>query len=292
MQPLAAATLLIVMSVATARADDAASSAPVTDKSVYSLFHPVPADQMRDMETDRPDRTNTPNTIDAGHVQLESGLSDMTFYRHGSARNNIYASGEEDLRVGVLNQLELSLSTTLFNSMPVASPSSQSSPRHAGVGDLFVGGTLNLWGDDVGDTVWATSVGLQPIIKFPTATREIGNGHFESFFGVPLLVNLPGGFHFGGETIVSNERNTADDGYVTGWQNMFAVDHAVLDKFDIYAEYWTHISSEHHRKAQQSIDTGFTYSLTDAVVLDTGFSFGLNSATADFEWVTGFSVRF
>jgi hypothetical protein len=276
---------------AAAMADDLPSTGPAPDKSIYSLLNPVPTDQMRDMETDRPDRTNTPNTIDAGHLQLESGISDLTFFRHGSARNDLISAGEEDLRVGIFNRMEISLAATLFNSVPVPSATTGSPTRHEGVGDLFLGGTVNLWGDDAGDRVWATSLGLQPIFKLPTAASKIGNGHFETFFGIPFLVNLPAGAHLGAETVVSDERNTSDDGNVTGWQNMFAVDRTFFG-FDIYVEYWSHLTSEQHRKAQQSIDTGFTCSLSDSVVLDTGFNFGLNGATSDFEWVTGISIRY
>ncbi|SEH88045.1 transporter [Epilithonimonas hominis] len=40
----------------------------------YSLFKPVPKEQMRDMETDRPDVTESPYTIDAGHFQYETDM--------------------------------------------------------------------------------------------------------------------------------------------------------------------------------------------------------------------------
>jgi len=40
-------------------------------KTKYNLFHPVPKEQLRDMETDRPDITESPITTDAGHIQVE-----------------------------------------------------------------------------------------------------------------------------------------------------------------------------------------------------------------------------
>ena len=61
-------------------------SAPV-DKSQYNLFNPVPDDAMRGMDTDRPNVTNTPHTVDAGHVQVETGLYDWSHFHdrtHGS----------------------------------------------------------------------------------------------------------------------------------------------------------------------------------------------------------------
>src|SRR5262249_26269675 len=61
--------------VAPARADEGASGS-------YTLFNPVPADQLRQMSTDRPNITNSPQTVDAGHVQIEQGFLD---YARGSS---------------------------------------------------------------------------------------------------------------------------------------------------------------------------------------------------------------
>jgi hypothetical protein len=288
-------TLLLAMfyfGSGVALADDGPSTTAATDKSGYTLFHPTPVDQMRDMEVDRPDKTNTPDTIDAGHLQIESGFFDLNFSRHGSGRNDPFSLGEEDFRIGVLNNVEVDVAIALYDSLPVPEAGLARIPRHDGIGDLFLGGTYNLWGNDAGDTVWASSLGIQPQFKIPTAAHDIGNGHFEAFIGVPFQINLPSGFHLGAETIVSDERNSSNDGNVTGWQNMIEVDHVFLQKFDIYAEYWSHLTTEQHTKPQQTIDTGITYSITDSIVLDTGFNFGLNSATSDFEWVAGITVRF
>src|SRR5687767_13300570 len=41
------------------------------DKSQYTLFNPVPRDMRRELSPDRPDRTESPFTVDAGHVQVE-----------------------------------------------------------------------------------------------------------------------------------------------------------------------------------------------------------------------------
>jgi hypothetical protein len=40
----------------------------------YSLFNPTPDRLLRDMTTDRPDTTESPFTVDAGHMQVETNL--------------------------------------------------------------------------------------------------------------------------------------------------------------------------------------------------------------------------
>gem|GEM_PF-5119181 len=41
------------------------------DKSAFHLFHPTPTEWMREFSTDRPDQTESPHTVDAGHFQIE-----------------------------------------------------------------------------------------------------------------------------------------------------------------------------------------------------------------------------
>src|SRR2546423_15411810 len=58
-----------------------ASVALAEDKSQFNLFNPTPRDQMRELNTDRPDRTEGPYTVDAGHVQLELDLASYSYDR-------------------------------------------------------------------------------------------------------------------------------------------------------------------------------------------------------------------
>ncbi|MFC1225577.1 hypothetical protein ACFE6N_17335 [Pedobacter sp. BG31] len=45
-----------------------------TAQKPYSIFSPVPKEKLREMETDRPDVTESAITVDAGHFQYESDL--------------------------------------------------------------------------------------------------------------------------------------------------------------------------------------------------------------------------
>ncbi len=166
------------------------------------------------------------------------------------------------------------------------------SVRQNGLGDTVVGGKLNFWGNESGDEVWATALGIQPQFKIPTARQNIGNGYPELFVGLPFLMNRPAGFHLGLQPTVSWERNSTDSGDVAGWQNSLSVDRVVFGNFDVYLEYWSHVSTEQHQESQQTLDVGFTYPLNDNIVLDTGANIGLNKASDTLEWVAGVSVRF
>jgi hypothetical protein len=298
---LFAAFFSIAVATAPARADEPATAtqptAPSPDKSQYTLFNPVPADQLRDMDTDRPNVANTPHTVDAGHLQIETGLIDWTHFRfRGQAPAgfvaNDFAFGQADFRLGVLNDLELNVVTDAYEIDRTRDDADGRTLQSSGYGDTSFGGKLNLWGNDGGAGVWATAFAIQPQLKFPTGRGVIGNGRFEGSAVFPLLVNLPMDFHLDVQPGIAFERNTADSGYVTGFANAVSLDRVVLGDLDVYVEYASDVTTERHVKPVQTIDVGCTCSLGKNVVLDTGVACGLNSATPNVEFVAGFSVRF
>jgi len=50
------------------------ASDPAPDKSSFHFFNPTPRSLMRELSTDRPDKTESAYTVDAGHFQIESDL--------------------------------------------------------------------------------------------------------------------------------------------------------------------------------------------------------------------------
>ena len=66
----AAAVVVAAPTGGAAGAEADASASP--DKSDYTLFNPTPRDRLREMSTDRPDKTESPFTVDAGHFQIET----------------------------------------------------------------------------------------------------------------------------------------------------------------------------------------------------------------------------
>ena len=278
-------------------ADNPDATQPTTDKSNLTLFNPVPIDSLREMQTDRPNITNTPTTIDAGHVQFENGIVDYAHYNHhvggSSVHDEDWSLGQVNARVGVLDRLELNAvinSYNILNDNPTINGTRQHSDR-GGFGDTTFGGKLNLWGDDITDDAWQTALAIQPQFKFPTARGGTGDGRFEFEVAFPFVMNLPKEFHLAVQTAIFNQRSTADTGYVTGWQNAISIDRSIIDNFDVYIEYANKVTTEDHTQAVQTIDVGGIYQINDNLSVDTGFFFGLNRFTPNVEVTVGFSVR-
>ena len=49
-------------------------------KSEFNFLNPTPTNQMRETNTDRPDKTEGPYTVDAGHVQIEMDLANYSYF--------------------------------------------------------------------------------------------------------------------------------------------------------------------------------------------------------------------
>jgi hypothetical protein len=282
------------------RADERATTTQPTsrppDKWPYTLFDPTPTDQLRGMDTDRPNITNTPHTIDAGHLQIETGIVDYAYFRDRSAANNVreddFDFGQFNFRLGVLNNLELNAVVNAYDIVQSHDYSAGTSLHAGSFGDTVIGGKLNLWGDESGDSPWETALAIQPQFKLPTARDTVGNGSFEFSVAAPFLMNLPAGFHLGLQPGVSYERNSANTGYVTGFPMSVSLDRVLIGKLDVYLEYACDLTTEQHVKTEQTIDIGGTYPLTDNIVLDAGVNFGLNDASNNVEALAGISFRF
>src|ERR1039457_800893 len=88
------------------------------DKSGYNVLNPTPDEYMRELNADRPDKTDCPFTVDAGHFQVEMDFANMTYNRPNSERGNVRSTAVEiapvNLKVGLLNNLDFQLVFTSY----------------------------------------------------------------------------------------------------------------------------------------------------------------------------------
>jgi len=76
---------------------------PEPDKSQYHLFNPTPRELMRELSPDRPDATESPITLDAGHYAVEVSVFD---WRH-DGRDDSYTAMATNFKVGLTNNMDL-----------------------------------------------------------------------------------------------------------------------------------------------------------------------------------------
>ena len=87
--------------------DAAPQSSPAPDKSQYTLFHPTPIDLRRAYNTDRPSKTDSPYTIDAGVFQIESDVANWTLDYEKGVRVRNWIIGNTNFKLGLTNWMDL-----------------------------------------------------------------------------------------------------------------------------------------------------------------------------------------
>ena len=142
------------------------------NKSGYSLFHPTPRALLRELSTDRPDKTESPYTVDAGHFQIESDLLTYTS-EHDTANGadtkvDAWSVAAINLKAGLLNWMDLQLVFDSYNHVSTDDRITGKKVTQSGLGDLTTRLKINLWGNDDGKTAFA----VMPFVKL-----QIGRAH-------------------------------------------------------------------------------------------------------------------
>ena len=262
-------------------------SAAAEDKSGYSLFDAVPERLLRPFNPDRPGLSHDPTTVDAGHVQIETGAVEHVYDPRGpgfdTLRRYIYAN--PTVRVGVTNDVELQIGAPLAN-LFVTGGSDRS--RAAGMGDTTVALKANLLGNDGGNHVLA----ILPTIKLPTAARNLGNGYAEFLVSVPYNYALTRDLALTLEPSVGALRNGDNTAYRDSWGFILGLDQTIAKVFVASIEVAAQASTARGEATNWSVSPSLAWLVSKNVQLDVGLVMGLNKATPRYDASCGLSLRF
>jgi hypothetical protein len=270
-----------------------ADGADEGDKSGYTLFIPTPKELMREMTTDRPDKTESPYTVDAGHFQFEMDLVNYTYDSERAAgvetRVDAFAIAPINLKVGLCNQADLQVVVETWNYVRTKT-SGTGTLHQRGFGDVTTRLKYNFWGNDGGKTAFAA----MPFVKLPTNQDELGNNSVEGGVILPLAVELPLDFGMGLMTEFDFNRDATGDGHHTEFVNSVTFSHDRLLVRDLggYVEFFGLVSAERGSKWIGTVDLGLTYGLSENVRLDAGVNIGVTKAADDLNPFVGLSWRF
>jgi hypothetical protein len=261
---------------------------PAVDKNQFNLFRPTPDALMREMATDRPDKTESAYTVDAGHFQVEMDMLAYTYDRSKHEKVEGLAIAASNLKVGVLNNLDLQIIIETYNIQRIKDRDTGMSSRLSGFGDVTLRSKINLWGNDGGPS----ALSVMPFVKLPTAGDELGNGAVEGGVIFPFAMELPCEWGLGAQFEVDHLRDSAGSGYHQEFSNTVAISHDLGDKLGFYVELFNSVSNERHSAWIATFDFGFTYAVTRDIQLDAGMNIGLTDAADDFNPFIGLSMRY
>ncbi len=265
---------------------------PAADKGQYHLFNPTPRQWMREMSTDRPDATESPYTVDAGHFQLEADLLNFAYDRYNpekdGTRVHAYSFAAVNLKAGLLNNLDLQLIVPTYNYVRIRDGTTGDTMHLNGFGDIVARAKYNVWGNDGGTTAF----GIMPFIKLPTAQDDLGNGSVEGGLILPLAVQCPKGWALGLMTEVDAIRDDTGDGHHAEFINTITVGRGLVGNLGMFIEFFSLVSAESDSDWVGTFNTGFTYGLTRDLQLDAGINIGLTRSAEDWNPFVGVSWRF
>lgn len=278
---------LLALALAPAFFTAESTSAPASpDKSAYTLFNPTPRDQMRELSTDRPDQTESPYTVDAGHWQFEFDFANYTYDDEAGVLTRTLNVAPVNVKLGLTHDTDIQF---IFDSW------STERMRTAGVttttrdwGDLTIRVKHNVWGNDGGDTAFAA----MPFVKVPLQIGDAGNDLVEGGLILPLAVALPGGWGLGLMTEFDLLADATGNGRHFEWINSITFARDLTSRLGGYVEFFSVHSYESGTEWLAQADVGLTYALNADTQLDCGCNFGVTRNAPDVQPFIGLTLRY
>ncbi len=282
------ALLLFSLFAVPALADDTQAY----DKSSYDLFNPVPEDQMRSFSTDRPTKSASPYTVDAGHFQYEADVVNATYDHYNSVKLsslNVLVM-DPTLKAGLTQNTDLEIAFAPLNFNQSHDRVTGINNTAAGFGDVYTRLKYNLLGNEGGDYALA----IVPYVKAPTAAHNVGNNHVEGGGYIPFSVALPQDWTMSLTSELDILENANLNGMHSNYQNLINFGHPLFtDTVVGYVEFWSDVNTDHDAPSvQYTLDFAASWMVKDNIQLDAGVNIGLNKATSDLQPYLGVSQRF
>lgn len=272
-----------------------AGAALGADKSRYSLFEPTPDSQLRDMSTDRPDATESPFTVDAGRIQVETNLFGYVRSRPDSIGvvSDSYEVGTTNIRIGLTSNLEMDVVWQPYGVVITRTSAPAAVFRSSGVGGVDIRAKLNLWGNDSFEKPSATAMALLPFVTLPTDRNNgISPEFVEGGLIVPFAIKLTEKFGLGLNAGVTYLKDGAASGYHAEYLSSASLSYEWSEKLGTYYEVAARFGSNDPRGDVVVLGTGVTYKLRKNLQLDAGVNVGVTPAADRINPFVGVSTRF
>jgi hypothetical protein len=229
--------------------------------------------------------------VDAGHFQVEVDFANMTYNRPNSERGNVRSTALEiapvNLKIGLLNNLDFQLVFTSYRWEKTDSQDNGTINQKAGFDGITPRFKVNIVGNDSG----FFSLALIPFMSLPLNQYNFGNSSVEGGLGIPYSFDIPS-WDLGFQTTFRFNRNDADRGYHTEFENSVSIGHLLIGKMSLSGEFFSSVSTEKVTGWVGTIDTWLTYQVAENLRLDGGIYIGVTPAADDWHPWVGMTWRY
>jgi hypothetical protein len=261
------------------------------DKSQYTLFNPTPANCLREFDPDRPDVTDSPFTVDAGHIQFESSLFSYALSRPD--RQGVVSEEfdilDTNIRLGISNYAEIDLDIPPLDIEHTRFPISRFDRWKWGPGPLELHAKVNFFGNDNFEKPGSMALGLIPRLDIPTV---IGADHMEGGVAVPFAIKLSDKAELEMMTEYDIIHNEEGSGYHVEYLNSGSLSYDWTEKLSTYFEVATLSGTQDPLGGIVTLDTGVLYKFGHDWCFDVGTNFGVTRASDRVDATVGLSKRF
>jgi len=257
-----------------------------TSRRGYTLFKPLPKALMREeMETDRPNVTETPHTVEAGHFQYEADLFKFQRERTEDSREHSWLANQANLKLGLLKNTALQVIVQTYGKEINREITSGEKEAASGFGDITVRLKQSLYGNYNGNF----SIAVMPYVKFPTNTYS-DNKMYEEGLMVPMLLKLPHEWKIGMQ--LEGDYLKDDDAPARHAELLQSVtlSHVLFKKLEVFGEsFYTYNFKDH--KINNFLDAALEYEVTHDLKIDVGINYGLQTM-AHKDYFAGIAFRY
>jgi hypothetical protein len=247
----------------------------------HHLFNRVPRDQMRELATDRPDTTESPQTVDAGHFQLEMDLAMLALDREGELRRTEFALATMNLKAGLSSWMDLQLVLEPYHRSELENPEVDRKPSvDEGYGATTVRLKMNLWGNDGGSTAFA----LMPLVSIDGDVVDFG-------LILPFGGQLP--FDFGYGLMLEGDVVEIDGDGTRGFELLATatVGRDIVGPLGAYVEVAGTYAAYEGDQSTLALDAGLTLGVLPDLQFDLGARIGVAGPIDDIQMFAGVAVR-
>jgi len=271
--------VLLLAGVNTAYAQD-------TSRSGYTLFKPLPKALMREeMETDRPNVTETPHTVEAGHFQYEADLFKFQRERTEDTRQHSWLANQANLKLGLLKNTALQVVVQTFGKEINREIASGEKESKSGFGDITVRIKQSLYGNYDGNF----SIAVMPYVKFPTNTYS-DNKLYEEGLMVPMLLKLAHDWKLGMQIEGDYLKDDEAPARHAELLQSITLSHVLFKKLEVFGEsFYTYNFKDH--KINNFLDAALEYEVTHDLKVDVGINYGLQTM-AHKDYFAGIAFRY
>jgi hypothetical protein len=265
----------------------ATGEAGASAKRGYSLFHATPDSLLRNLSADRPDLTESPYTVDAGRIQIETDLVRYSRDEDAGVRTETWSPLSLNFKLGLDAATDFQIVTEWRRFERVSGPGNAPSLERQGFGDLIIRLKRNLFGNDEGRVAAA----LLPFLSVPTSTNGVGDTSVGAGVALPVAVDLGAGWDLGLMGEVDQIEDGDQDGRHLEWITTATTGHALFGPFGGFVEFAANFRPAGEGAWIGTADAGVTCPLSRNTQLDAGVYAGVSDAADDMTFFLGLTAR-